>query len=326
MIILTGGAGMIGSLIAWHLNTYLNVTDIVIVDELNDSLKEKNFAKRKILEFVEKENLFDYLKDQKKIDAIIHMGAISSTTESNFNKLLFDNIRCSQKLWSFCAEKKIPFIYASSAATYGGGENGYEDFSKLNELSPLNAYGYSKHFFDCWVESQVLTKQKIPPQWCGLKFFNVYGPNEYHKGRMASVVLHAFNQFQKENEIRLFKSMHPKYKDGMQLRDFIYVKDAVKCVMYLLNNNQINGLFNIGTGKAQTFYNLAEAVVKNLNVTNSVIKFIAMPLDLENKYQYFTQANINKLREANYKDNFMNLEQGVTDYLQNYLLKKDRHA
>ena len=190
------------------------------------------------------------------------MGAISATTESNFNRLLQSNIRFSQALWHWCAENKVPFIYASSAATYGDGSVGYDDNeSELDKLSPLNAYGYSKHFFDRWVQLELSKNQPTPPQWCGLKFFNVYGPNEYHKGRMASVVFHSFNQFKETNQIKLFKSEHPSYADGMQVRDFIYVKDAVKIIIFFLNNN-----------------------------------------------------------------NFMNLKEGVTDYLESYLLTSDRYA
>lgn len=326
MIILTGGAGMIGSMIAWHLNEILNESQFVIVDELNHPLKEKNFSKRNFLDFIEKNKIFDFLKKRKKISAIIHMGAISDTTENNFNNLLTNNIRYSQKLWKYCSENDVPFIFASSAATYGLGENGYEDNGNLNKLSPLNAYAYSKHFFDFWVESQIISKQPSPPQWCSLKFFNVYGPNEYHKGRMASVVYQAFNQYQENGEVRLFRSNNPDYKDGMQLRDFIYVKDAVKCVIHLLQKSHISGIFNIGTGHAQSFKSLAEAVIKNLNGSNSSIKYIDMPNDLKNRYQYFTEANIKKIRNAEYTDKFMNLDQGIFDYLQQYLLKKDIYA
>jgi len=326
MIILTGGAGMIGSMIAWHLNTILNDKEIIIVDELNHPSKEKNIAKRNFLEFVEKEKIFAFLKTQKKINAIIHMGAISDTTENNFNNLLFSNIRFSQQLWSYCASNKIPFIYASSAATYGLGEHGYDDDCELHQFSPLNAYGYSKHFFDCWVKNQISDNQIAPPQWCGLKFFNVYGPNEYHKGRMASVVYHAYSQFKQDGIIKLFKSNHPDFENGMQLRDFIYVKDAVKCVIFLLQNSHISGLFNVGTGKAQSFKSLAQAVAKNLGSDDTIIRYVNMPDDLNDKYQYYTEASIKKLRESHYTDDFMNLDHGVTDYLQNYLLTNDKHA
>ena len=327
MIILTGGGGMIGSMIAWHLNTQMNFDDFVIVDDLINEQQENNFNKRKFVEYIAKEDLGKYLNDKKNVSAVIHMGAISATTESNFNRLLQSNIRFSQALWHWCAENKVPFIYASSAATYGDGSVGYDDNeSELDKLSPLNAYGYSKHFFDRWVQLELSKNQPTPPQWCGLKFFNVYGPNEYHKGRMASVVFHSFNQFKETNQIKLFKSEHPSYADGMQVRDFIYVKDAVKIIIFFLNNNNFSGLYNAGTGNAETFKALAEAVLINTKGQPNDIKYIEMPNDLKGKYQYYTQATMNKINSIGFNDNFMNLKEGVTDYLENYLLTSDRYA
>ena len=327
MIILTGGGGMIGSMIAWHLNTQMNFDDFVIVDDLINEQQENNFKKRKFIEYIEKDDLKKYLSDKKNVSAVIHMGAISATTESNFNRLLQSNIRFSQALWHWCAENKVPFIYASSAATYGNGSVGYGDNeSELDKLSPLNAYGYSKHFFDRWVQLELSKNQPTPPQWCGLKFFNVYGPNEYHKGRMASVAFHAFNQFKETNQIKLFKSEHPSYADGMQVRDFIYVKDAVKIVIFFLNNNNFSGLYNVGTGNAETFKALAEALLINTKGQPDDIKYIEMPNDLKGKYQYYTQATMNKINSIGFNDNFMNLKEGVTDYLENYLLTSDRYA
>ena len=327
MIILTGGGGMIGSMIAWHLNTQMNFDDFVIVDDLINEQQENNFNKRKFIEYIAKDDLEKYLNDKKNVSAVIHMGAISATTESNFNRLLQSNIRFSQALWHWCAENKVPFIYASSAATYGNGSVGYDDNeSELDKLSPLNAYGYSKHFFDRWVQLELSKNQPTPPQWCGLKFFNVYGPNEYHKGRMASVVFHAFNQFKETNQIKLFKSEHPSYADGMQVRDFIYVKDAVKIIIFFLNNNNFSGLYNAGTGNAETFKALAEAVLINTKGQPDDIKYIEMPNDLKGKYQYYTQATMNKINSIGFNDNFMNLKEGVTDYLENYLLTSDRYA
>jgi ADP-L-glycero-D-manno-heptose 6-epimerase len=327
MIILTGGGGMIGSMIAWHLNTQMNFDDFVIVDDLINEQQENNFNKRKFIEYIEKDDLKKYLSDKKNVSAVIHMGAISATTESNFNRLLQSNIRFSQALWHWCAENKVPFIYASSAATYGDGSVGYDDNeSELDKLSPLNAYGYSKHFFDRWVQLELSKNQPTPPQWCGLKFFNVYGPNEYHKGRMASVVFHSFNQFKETNQIKLFKSEHPSYADGMQVRDFIYVKDAVKIIIFFLNNNNFSGLYNAGTGNAETFKALAEAVLINTKGQPNDIKYIEMPNDLKGKYQYYTQATMNKINSIGFNDNFMNLKEGVTDYLENYLLTSDRYA
>jgi ADP-L-glycero-D-manno-heptose 6-epimerase len=327
MIILTGGAGMIGSIIAWHLNTILNEDQFVIVDDLLTKDQEQNFAKRKFIDYINKNDLPKYIKNIKNINAVIHMGAISATTEPNFNKLLVSNIRYSQMLWSWCSQNNVPFIYASSAATYGGGANGYDDNEDLlPELNPLNAYGYSKHFFDQWVLSQVSSNQPSPPQWCGLKFFNVYGPNEYHKNRMASVVFHAFQQYQKENEIRLFKSENINYKDGKQLRDFIYVKDAVEYVIFFLKNSHISGLFNSGTGTAQSFNDLAKAVLIGVKGDESSIKYIDMPNDLKGKYQYYTEANLDKILATGFDLKFKNLEEGVNDYMKNYLLTSDRYA
>jgi len=327
MIILTGGGGMIGSMIAWHLNTQMNFDDFVIVDDLINEQQENNFNKRKFIEYIAKDDLEKYLNDKKNVSAVIHMGAISATTESNFNRLLQSNIRFSQALWHWCAENKVPFIYASSAATYGNGSVGYGDNeSELDKLSPLNAYGYSKHFFDRWVPLELSKNQPTTPQWCGLKFFNVYGPNEYHKGRMASVAFHAFNQFKETNQIKLFKSEHPSYADGMQVRDFIYVKDAVKIIIFFLNNNNFSGLYNAGTGNAETFKALAEALLINTKGQPDDIKYIEMPNDLKGKYQYYTQATMNKINSTGFNNNFMNLKEGVTDYLENYLLTSDRYA
>ena len=327
MIILTGGAGMIGSMIAWHLNTILNEDQFVIVDEIQEKEQEQNISKRKFVDYIEKKDFAKFLKSANKVSAVIHMGAISATTETNFNNLLNYNIRFSQMLWNFCANKNVPFIYASSAATYGDGECGYADNeSTLSQLSPLNPYGYSKHFFDRWIQNEIKTKKLIPPQWCGLKFFNVYGPNEYHKNRMASVVLHAFEQFKQSGQIKLFKSHRHDYNDGMQLRDFIYVKDAVNFVMFFLKNNNISGLYNVGTGHTGSFKELAESVIHNVKGKNSDIKYIDMPNDLRNKYQYYTQANLDKIESLGFDLKLNTLKEGVTDYVQNYLLQKDRYA
>lgn len=327
MIILTGGAGMIGSMVAWHLNNEMNFNDFVIVDDLVNEQQEYNFNKRDFVEYIKKDDLKKYLNKKQNISAVIHMGAISATTESNFNRLLESNIRFSQQLWHWCAKNKVPFIYASSAATYGDESYNYNDNeSELDQLNPLNAYGYSKHFFDRWIQLELAKKQPAPPQWCGLKFFNVYGPNEYHKDRMASVVFHAFNQYKESKQIKLFKSEHPSYKDGMQVRDFIYVKDAVKVVIFFLNNSKFSGVYNVGTGNPETFKALAEAVLSNNTGNPDEIKYINMPNDLKGKYQYFTKARIDKIRSIGFGDNFKNLNEGVTDYLKNYLLTSDRYA
>jgi ADP-L-glycero-D-manno-heptose 6-epimerase len=327
MIILTGGAGMIGSMVAWHLNNEMNFNDFVIVDDLVNEQQEYNFNKRDFVAYIKKDDLKKYLNKKQNISAVIHMGAISATTESNFNRLLESNIRFSQQLWHWCAKNKVPFIYASSAATYGDGSFNYNDNeSELDQLNPLNAYGYSKHFFDRWIQLELAKKQPAPPQWCGLKFFNVYGPNEYHKDRMASVVFHAFNQYKESKQIKLFKSEHPSYKDGMQVRDFIYVKDAVKVIIFFLNNSKFSGVYNVGTGNPETFKALAEAVLSNNTGNPDEIKYINMPKDLKGKYQYYTKARIDKIRSIGFGDNFKNLNEGVTDYLKNYLLTSDRYA
>lgn len=326
MIVITGGAGMIGSMIAWHLNTVLGRDDIVIVDRFNHPEQWQNLCHRRYANYLDKDELFDWLENNTSIDAVIHMGAISATTERDFNRLVQDNIRYSQRLWTWCAVHHVPFLYASSAATYGGGEHGYDDDeSKIDLLRPLNGYGYSKQFFDQWALMQVKDKSATPPQWCGFKFFNVYGPNEYHKERMASVALHSFNQFREHGTVRLFKSHVAGYEDGMQLRDFVYVKDAVAIVAHFLMHPDKSGIYNIGTGKARAFKDLATAVMIGQGRKPS-ISYIDMPQDLHGKYQYFTQANMNKLRAAGYDQPFHSLEDGVRDYVQNYLMQADPYC
>ncbi|MBW0156454.1 MAG: ADP-glyceromanno-heptose 6-epimerase [Candidatus Methylopumilus sp.] len=327
MIILTGGAGMIGSVIAWHLNSILDRKDIIVVDDIHHQDQWNNLSKRTYIDYLDKDDLFPWLEKKQEIEVIIHMGAISATTETDFNKLLNQNIRYSQNLWRYASDHNVPFLYASSAATYGGGEFGYDDNEAvLRKLRPLNAYGYSKQFFDQWAVQQVLAKEKTPPQWCGFKFFNVYGPNEYHKDRMASVVFHAFNQLKTEGEIRLFKSDRPDYKDGMQLRDFVYVKDAAAVVLHFLSHKKHSGIYNVGTGKASSFKALAESLVKSVKGDLNTIKYIDMPNDLKGKYQYFTEANIKKLKDAGYTKPFLSIEEGVEDYAINYLTKSDTYA
>ncbi|HEU4708100.1 MAG TPA: ADP-glyceromanno-heptose 6-epimerase [Methylophilaceae bacterium] len=327
MIVITGGAGMIGSIIAWHLNTALGREDLVIVDRLTQPDQWQNLVHRRYANYLDKDELLPWLEgSHEKIDAVIHMGAISATIERDFNKLVQDNIRYSQQLWDWCARNDVPFLYASSAATYGDGSQGYEDDeSRINELRPLNGYGYSKQFFDQWVLRQVRENQPTPPQWCGFKFFNVYGPNEFHKERMASVALHSFNQFRELGTVKLFKSNKPEYDDGMQLRDFIYVKDAAAIVVYFLNHPDKSGLFNVGTGQARAFKDLATAVMTSVGRKPS-ITYIDMPQDLHGKYQYFTQADIDKLRQAGYTQAFYSLEEGVADYVQNYLTQPDPYC
>lgn len=326
MIVITGGAGMIGSMMAWHLNTVLQRDDIVIVDRIAHPEQWQNLCHRRYANYLDKDELLNWLPKIGEIDAIIHMGAISATTERDFNKLVQDNIRYSQLLWNWCAENDVPFLYASSAATYGGGEFGYADEeSAIDQLRPLNGYGYSKQFFDQWALRQSSEGLATPPQWCGFKFFNVYGPNEYHKERMASVAFHTFNQFREQGYVKLFKSHKPGFEDGMQLRDFVYVKDAVAVMAHFLEQPQHSGLFNIGTGEARAFKDLATAVMTSMGRETS-IEYIDMPPDLMGKYQYFTEANISKLRNTGYTAPFLTLEQGVQDYVQQYLMQADPYC
>jgi ADP-L-glycero-D-manno-heptose 6-epimerase len=329
MIVITGGAGMIGSMMAWHLNTKLGRQDIIIVDRITHENQWQNLVHRHYAEYLDKDQLFDFLEDNDDVTAVIHMGAISATTERDFNKLVADNMHYSQDLWSWCAEYEVPFFYASSAATYGAGEHGYDDAS-IEGLRPLNGYGYSKHFFDQWVLEQVKQKQPAPPAWAGFKFFNVYGPNEYHKERMASVALHTFNQFSETGTMRLFKGTKPGIADGMQLRDFVYVKDVADVMGFFLEaalkqKPVASAIYNIGTGQARSFKDLATNVMTSM-AREPDITYIDMPQDLQGKYQYFTQAEMQKLRNAGYKKPFTSLEEGVKDYVQNYLMQADAYC
>jgi len=327
MIVITGGAGMIGSMIAWHLNTVLGRDDIVIVDHIHHPDQWQNLVKRRYVNYLDKDELMAWLETSStKIDAVIHMGAISATTERDFNKLVQDNIHYSQKLWAWCATHEVPFLYASSAATYGAGEHGYnDDEAMVDTMRPLNGYGYSKQFFDQWALRQVKEKLPAPPQWCSFKFFNVYGPNEYHKERMASVALHSFNQYRELGTVKLFKSHKEGYEDGMQLRDFVYVKDAAAVVAHFLTHPEHSGIYNVGTGKARAFKDLATAVMTSQEKKAS-ITFIDMPQDLHGKYQYFTEANMAKVQAAGYNQPFYTLEEGVRDYVQNYLSQPDPYC
>jgi ADP-L-glycero-D-manno-heptose 6-epimerase len=329
MIVITGGAGMIGSIISWHMNTKLQREDMVIVDRITHENQWQNLVKRQFVQYLDKDQLMPWLENRTDIEAIIHMGAISATTERDFNKLVEANIHYSQKLWNWCANNKAAFFYASSAATYGDGEFGYDDVS-IENLRPLNGYGYSKHFFDQWALRQVAENKSIPSAWAGFKFFNVYGPNEYHKERMASVAFHSFNQFKETGTVKLFKSHKEGYSDGMQLRDFVYVKDAAAVVVHFLNlalagKPCTNGIYNIGTGKARAFKDLATSVMTSMGKAPNVT-YIDMPEDLQGKYQYFTEATSAKLRATGYTQAFSSLEDGVQDYVQNYLMHADTYC
>ena len=316
MIVVTGAAGFIGSCMVSYLNQHGH-KDVVVVDDFSNENKNKNLEGKSISAQVHRNNFFEWIDNNaNNIDFIIHLGARTDTTE--FNKEIFDelNLNYSKKVWQKAVEYGIPLIYASSAATYGMGEHGYDDNHEIIEkLKPLNPYGESKNDFDKWAIKQ----SEQPVFWAGLKFFNVYGPNEYHKGRMASVIFHAFNQISKTGGMKLFASHNPKYKDGEQMRDFVYVKDVVSVIDYLMNNRPESGLYNLGSGKARTFLDLTKATFKAMDKPEN-ISFIPTPEDIRDKNQYFTEANMTKLINSGYKKPFHTLEKGVEDYVKNYLI------
>ena len=325
MIIVTGGAGFIGSNILKGLEDK-GYKDIVIVDWLGQEDKWKNIAKRELAAVVMPEDLDDYLKEhESEITAVIHMGAISTTTEKDVDLIVRSNQQMTTRLWEFCRDYDKQFIYASSAATYGSGEKGFEDddsLDYLNALRPLNPYGWSKAFFDRKVARDLMEKRKTPKQFVGLKFFNVYGPNEYHKGGQKSVIAHIFPVVKKNEEVKLFKSYHPDYKDGWQLRDFVWVGDIVNVILWMLEHPQVNGLFNVGSGEARSFYDLAKATWDAMGLEPK-IGYRDMPEELRGKYQYYTKANLTKLRGVGYDLPMTTLEEGVRQYVQNYLNAED---
>ena len=314
MILVTGGAGFIGSCVVRSLNE-AGRSDIVIVDNISETDKWMNMRNKKYIKYVHKSRFLEELPTYENVEAIVHMGAQSSTTERDFDYLWENNFEYTKALWNYCAEKHISFIYASSAATYGDGSLGFNDRMDIDKLLPLNGYGYSKQLFDLWVKHQA---KSFPAQYCGLKFFNVYGPNEYFKGSMASMVFHGFNQIKETGKVKLFKSCNPNYADGGQLRDFVYVKDICKVIMWLLVNKHVSGLFNVGTGRAQSFAELAEATFHALNLEPN-IEYIDMPEKLRGKYQYYTKAEMSKLYDAGYPYHFADVENGVRDYVQSHL-------
>lgn len=320
MIIVTGAAGFIGSALIGRLNTdFFN--HIVAVDDFTKVGKHKNLEHKKIKEKVDRSVFSEWLKkNHKHVECIFHIGARTDTTE--FNKAIFDelNVAYSKKIWQACVEFHIPLIYASSAATYGLGELGYDDNEALiPQLKPLNPYGDSKNEFDIWA----LEQKEKPFFWAGLKFFNIYGPNEYHKGRMASVVFHAYHQIKNTGAMKLFRSHHMDYSDGGQLRDFVYVKDLLDVCMFLMYDRKKSGIYNLGSGKARTFNDLAKNVFLSMGVTEN-ISYIDTPIDIRDKYQYYTQANMSKLYSIGYNKGFHTLEEGIEDYVKEYL-KKDRY-
>lgn len=320
MVIVTGGAGFIGSCMVRTLNN-MGIEDIIIVDHICETDKWMNMRNKKYTEYIKREEFLDRLPEfAEKTTHIIHMGACSATTEKDFDFLYKNNFAFTKTLWKFCAKNQISFIYASSAATYGDGKQGFDDKTDINILRPLNGYGYSKQLFDQWVEKELAKGALAPKQHVGFKFFNVYGPNEYFKGSMASVVFHSFNKITETGEMGLFKSYKEGYEDGQQLRDFVYVKDVCNVMKYMIEHPEISGLYNLGTGKARSFYDLSKATFSAMGLDIN-IKFIEMPESLRPKYQYYTQAEMDKLREAGYTDEFYSLEAGVMDYVQNYLMK-----
>jgi ADP-L-glycero-D-manno-heptose 6-epimerase len=321
MIVVTGAAGFIGSCLIKRLNAD-NFNAIIAVDKFDNLIKNRNLEGARIEERVERDRFHEWFDaNNELVEFIFHIGARTDTTE--FNKAIFDelNVNYTKEIWKRCVEYQVPLVYASSAATYGLGEVGFkDDESKMKHLKPLNPYGWSKLEFDLWAIEQ---KEK-PLFWAGLKFFNVYGPNEYHKARMASVVWHAFNQIKDTGKMKLFRSHNPRYKDGGQLRDFVYVKDVVEVCMFLMQHRKDSGIYNLGSGEARMFLDLAKAVFKAMNKPED-ISFIDTPVDIRDKYQYFTEAEMGKLKKIGYDKPFVSLERGVTDYVGNYLLKDLKH-
>lgn len=314
MIIITGAAGFIGSCIAAYLNQS-GLEDLLLVDDHSREDKARNLAGKRFLAKMDR-SLFPHAlaAHAGQIKFVLHIGARTDTAEFDTSLLDELNTEYSKRVWRFCTEHQIPLIYASSAATYGDGSLGYSDASVAG-LQPLNPYGLSKQLFDEWVMKQTDT----PPFWAGLKFFNVYGPNEYHKARMASVILHAFNQIKESGQVKLFRSHRPDYKDGYQLRDFIYVKDVLKVIHWMMDVQPESGIYNLGTGKARAFVDLAAATAASME-RELVIDWIDIPADIRDKYQYFTQADMSKLLKAGYDGGFTSLEDGIAEYVQDYLL------
>jgi ADP-L-glycero-D-manno-heptose 6-epimerase len=324
MIVVTGGAGFIGSALVWKLNE-LGLTDILVVDNLGHGDKWRNLAARRIADYMHRDAFPDWLAGHGgEVETIFHMGACSATTETDAEYLMRVNFAYSKALWNWGAEQGGRLIYASSGATYGDGAQGYvDDEARLHTLRPLNPYGWSKHLFDGWAVAGA-ARAHAPAQWVGLKFFNVYGPGEYHKGSMASVVLHAFGQIREGGRVRLFKSARPDVADGEQQRDFVYVKDCVAVMAWLLDHPEVRGLFNLGTAQARTFRDLAESTFKALGLPPR-IDYVDMPESLAPRYQYFTRAEMAKLRGAGYDAPFTSLEDGVADYVRGYLAAADRY-
>lgn len=316
MIVVTGAAGFIGSCLVSRLNRE-GFSDIIIVDDFSSKEKLKNLGDKSIASLVHRDHFHSWLdKHHDRIDHIFHLGARTDTTEKTTEIFDILNLNYSKSVWKQCCQYRIPLTYASSAATYGDGQKGYEDNHSLPmELRPLNPYGDSKNEFDKWA----LEQENQPPQWVGFKFFNVYGPNEYHKGRMASVIFHAFNQIRQTGGMKLFRSHNPKYKDGHQSRDFIYVKDITEICLYALQHRCKSGLYNAGTGTSRTFLDLVKATFNAMSI-EPAISFIDTPIDIRETYQYFTEATMDKWRQTGYTHSFTGLEEGVTEYVEKFLM------
>jgi len=325
-IIITGAAGFIGSCMVQYLNEQ-GYENLILVDDFGVEEKRKNWEPKTYLHIIERYHLFDWLEThQPKIEIVIHLGARTDTTEFDYAIHEELNVQYSKDVWKYCTGNAVPLIYASSAATYGAGEFGYtDDHEVIEKLQPLNPYGISKNEFDKWAIQEVKANKPHPPFWAGLKFFNVYGPNEYHKERMASVIWHAYKQIKKDGVVKLFKSHKEGFKNGEQLRDFVYVKDVVNVMGWMMAamvNGQWsmgkNGLYNLGTGTARTFNDLVKATFASLDEEPNIV-FIDMPEDIRDKYQYFTEAKMKKLRDAGYTKPFYSLESGIDEYVRGYL-------
>jgi len=325
MLLVTGGAGFIGSNVVAALNE-AGRTDVAVNDVLGADGKWRNLAKRQVADVIGPADLMRWL-DGRKLDGVIHMGAISDTTATDADLVMENNFRTSMRLLDWCTQARVPFIYASSAATYGDGSEGFVDDGTpagLQKLKPLNLYGWSKQLFDQAVIERQVKKEKLPPQWAGLKFFNVFGPNEYHKGEMMSLVAKRFDDAKAGRTVRLFKSHRDGIGDGEQRRDFIYVDDAVAVVRWLMQTPSVSGLFNVGTGKARSFKDLITALFHSLGAAPK-IEYVDMPENIRGQYQYFTQANVTNLLRAGYNAGFTSLENAVTRYVTQFLDTADRY-
>lgn len=319
MIIVTGAAGFIGSNLVRKLNDE-GFKDIVLVDDFTSPLKNKNFENKTFSFKIDRSEFIEWIPSNHRfIQFIFHMGARTDTTEFDVSVFKTLNLDYSKMIWNKCIEFGLPLVYASSAATYGLGEQGYhDDHTVIEKLKPLNPYGESKNEFDKWAVRQ----ERKPYYWAGLKFFNVYGPNEYHKDRMASVVFHTFNQIKNTGKMKLFRSFNPEFKDGEQARDFVYVKDVIEVMYFLMHHRKDPGIYNVGTGKAETFLELVRNTFKVMHMPEK-IEYIDIPEDIRDKYQYFTEAKMGKLRSVGYKKGFYSLEDGISDYVNNYLMTSD---